>query len=189
MRYLPAIFLSASVLFGCASAPANRYYTLSVNPGRPAAETSAHPTDRRTVTLREVSIPDMLNRPQIVLITGPNTVQMMEFDRWAEPLEGLVGRTLAADLSSRLGPDRLVPLGVPAELRLDASITRFEANANGSVTLAGSWTRRIKGEADDTIAVHSFALEDQASGSDLTAIAGAMSRLLGRLADQMAGGA
>lgn len=185
MKYLPAVLTIGFLLSACGSAPENRYYALSTNAGRPIVETK--PGAHRSITLTDVTIPDMLDRPQIVLISGPNSVDVREFDRWAEPLGSMIRRSLAADLAGRLGPAGVLPPGVPVDARIFVSVDRLEADAQGSVTLAGTWTERIGSGTGETISVHPFQHQDHADAKDLTSVAATMSRLLGQLADDIAG--
>jgi uncharacterized lipoprotein YmbA len=59
-----------------------------------------------------VSLPESLERPQLVRRTGATTVSIEEFDRWVEPLDTLLRNALALDLTALL-PDAQV-LGASA---------------------------------------------------------------------------
>src|SRR4029079_10528290 len=63
-------------LVGCASAP-SRFYTLSA-----AAETAKNSSDI-SVAVGPVSIPAVVDRPQIVISIGPNQVRLGQFHRLA----------------------------------------------------------------------------------------------------------
>ena len=48
-------------------------------------------------------MPAVVDRPQIVVRTGPNEVWLDEFNRWASPLEDNLGRVIAENLVAMLG--------------------------------------------------------------------------------------
>ena len=73
--------LAAGVLLvvaGCSNSPVTRFYTMN-----PVAVPA--PADARgsmTVVIGAVSLPDGLDRPQIVLRGAGNQVMFSEFERW-----------------------------------------------------------------------------------------------------------
>ncbi len=86
-------------LGGCAGTPNSRFYLLEPLTGAPGPEGTV-PLDRAiSIGLGPVTLPEYLDRPQIVTRTDRNTVLLAEFDRWAEPLSGNVSRTLAENLT------------------------------------------------------------------------------------------
>jgi uncharacterized lipoprotein YmbA len=96
---LIAAVLAVSVLGGCASSPQAAFYTLSperaqapVDPGVAALAVSIGP----------VAVPDLVDRPQLVLRVNATQVRIDEFARWAEPLKSQVGNVIAADLAQLL---------------------------------------------------------------------------------------
>ena len=165
-----------ALVAGCATTPENRYYTLSAEPGA----ASAH--DRR-VTVAKVRLPGMMDRSQLVVRTGPQTVDIREFDRWAEPLDQLVPRILAQDLASRTSrPNLALP-----ERHLFVAIDEFSADDAGAVLLVGRWWTLEPGEDAVQRQERPFALSRQteAGAKDGAHIAATMSILLGMLADDI----
>src|SRR4029434_7986687 len=99
MHGLPSIVITCVlVLFvtGCTSTPV-RYYTLS------AATESAAPSSDLSVVVGPVSVPDEVDRPQLVVRTGPNQMQVDEFNLWAAPLQSNISRVVAQNLATLLG--------------------------------------------------------------------------------------
>ena len=80
-------------------------------------------------------LPGISDRPQLVVRTGPQTVRILEFDRWAEPLDDLVPRVLAQDLAQRQG----VQAGNGPASRIYVVIDEFMTDDTGSARLAGRW--------------------------------------------------
>lgn len=60
------------------------------------------------VGVEPVVLPGHLDRPQLVVWTGPNEMKTDEFLRWAEPLRDGITRTLAEDLAGLLPDHQIV---------------------------------------------------------------------------------
>ena len=93
MRWLPLLL----VLAACSSPPRERFYTLDA-PEPPAAAQGAP-----SIAVGPVTVPDLVDRPQIVVRGGPNQVHIVEQARWAEPLRSAIARVVAANLAAELG--------------------------------------------------------------------------------------
>src|SRR5512137_1498671 len=80
------------VLTACASPPSH-FYTLS-----PSQDTLAGSASSATVAVGPVSIPESVNRPEMVVQVGPNQVALDEFNRWAAPLQAEIQRVVVENL-------------------------------------------------------------------------------------------
>lgn len=143
--------LLAGALAGCvtgASSP-TRYYALSpvaqgtANPG-PAASTYA-------VAVGPVTVPEAVDRPQLVLSTAANRLEVADFDRWAAPLKSEMARVIAINLGTLLAGARVTTIaqypGAEADYRVTVDVQRFESVRGEAATLEALWTVRRKGEA------------------------------------------
>ena len=100
MRYLTALVpvcILVALAAGCASTPPSRFYTLRAASG-PAATPS-----NLSVAVGPVSVPAVVDRPQIVVNMGPNQVRLEEFNRWAAPLQSNIARVIADNLVANAG--------------------------------------------------------------------------------------
>ena len=170
-------------LQGCGS-PDNKYYTL--NPTAPADAAAGQSGSNRTLAIQDISIPEALDRPQIVVGLDETRVDVREYDRWAEPFEGLVRRILTQNLMARLGPDKLLEKPDKNSLLLAMTIDAFGREGD-RVVLRGRWT--IKDQRKDGAAAppHSFDRSLPLGQTDqLQATVAAMSRLLGGVSDEIA---
>lgn len=171
-------------LVACAAGPPTSFYTLdAVGPeGAPAASTVAAPL---VVT---VSLPEILDRTQLVRRAGPGQLTISPADRWAAPLDDLARRALAKDLALRL-PGRLVTVdrpesaSEPAVLRV--AIEEFTADGAGRVTLDGHWTVTA-GDGGTISPPSSVHIVTAATDSSAAAAVQAMSAALAQLGDQIA---
>jgi uncharacterized lipoprotein YmbA len=123
-----------------------------------------------------------LDRPEIIVRRSPNELQVLESDRWAEPIADNATRALVENLSAMLSQSRISTLPVRGSQRpayeLSLDITAFEVDETGAAVLAGDWVlidpatgaARAGGLLNKSIAV------GREAGGD--AIAAAMSRNL-----------
>ena len=85
---------------GClGSSPVSRYYTLStLSPQDGRGGGGVDPAMR--IRVAPVTLPEGVDRPQLVRRTGENTVVVEEYDRWVEPLDALLrkGQTRNANI-------------------------------------------------------------------------------------------
>ena len=138
-----ALFTSA-----CSRSPRATFYTL-LPAAVPQAQTpgGAYPS----VVVGPVTIPELVDRPQLVVRVAENRVDVLETHRWAEPLKSEIPRLMARDLGRLLGSDRVSSYGQSAAAdathRVLVDIVRLESAPGGSVTVEAVWTvRRAAGE-------------------------------------------
>ena len=138
-----ALFASA-----CSRSPRANFYTLSpaVVP-QPQTPGGASPS----VAVGPVTIPELVDRPQLVVRVAENRVDVLETHRWAEPLKSEIPRLMAHDLGRLLGSDRVSSYGqssaADAKYRVLVDIIRLESAPGDSVTVEAVWTvRRATGE-------------------------------------------
>src|SRR5215471_20792213 len=98
---------------GClGSSPASRFYTLSTL--APAAgQGGAGGGQAFRIRVAPVTLPEGVDRPQIVRRTGENTVVVEEFDRWVEPLDALLRNTLVQNLGALVPEAQVLGDAVP----------------------------------------------------------------------------
>lgn len=180
------VFLTALALAGCIGNPTRpaSFYLLSVVDGTPV--TTAQPL---SLGVGPVSLPDVLDRPQIVTRPDPNRIDLAEYERWGGDLNNNLGRVLAQNLMQRLATDNvmLYPWSGSSQPTLSVSIDifRFDGVPGQSVHLQGSW-RMLDARRDCQLALRRFTIEEPAQASDYQALVSAMSRGVGRLSDDIA---
>jgi uncharacterized lipoprotein YmbA len=137
---------------GCSRSPRVTFYTLE-----PAAqvETVAAATAVPTVSVGPVTLPEVVDRPQLVVRIAANRVDILETHRWAEPLKSEIPRLIAENLSLLLGSSRvssyLQHVGDAADYRVLVDIQRFESSLGEAVTVEAVWSiRRATGGTQKT---------------------------------------
>jgi hypothetical protein len=128
LRWLAAAACVA-LATGCGTSPSARYYTLSA-PAEPAREAAGF-----AVAVGPVSIPAVVDRPEIVVTVGENEVWPDEFNRWASPLADAIGSAVAENLAARLRTPRVALL---AQTALDAPDYRVVVDVQRFETVPGS---------------------------------------------------
>jgi uncharacterized protein len=129
MRWLLLIV----VLSACGSAPRERFYTLDA-PEPPAAAEGAP-----SIAVGPVTVPEIVDRPQMVVRGGPNQVHIIEQARWAEPLRGAIARVVAANLATALGGRVVGARNGDADYRVTLDVQRFDSAAEGAL-IDAAWT-------------------------------------------------
>jgi uncharacterized lipoprotein YmbA len=180
------------MMTACAASPGIRYYTLSQDSGRQAAATAAIRPDRAPYALDAVVLPELLDRPQIVLRSGANAVEVLDDDRWAAPLSDQLQRVLAADLSARLGAGAIIDPGLPeaaqTDHRITVSILEFDPGRDGESVIEASWAISHNGSAPGGEGIRTYRARHVAppGRSDVPDIVAAMSGLVKLVAADIA---
>jgi uncharacterized protein len=161
---------------GCAS-PASRFYTLS------AANPPAATPSNLSVVVGPVSVPAVVDRPQIVVSTGPNQVRLEEFNRWAAPLQNTIARVVAENLVAMLGTPRVIlssqTLGADTDYRAAIEVQRFESAPGEAAILDAVWT--VSRAKDGKSLTGRTTVQEVTSDKSYDALAAAHSRALARL--------
>jgi uncharacterized lipoprotein YmbA len=151
-------WLLPSFLVACQSSPAE-LYVLSAQPaptssalsqaklvdatGRPAPHSVSPGKPLGTVGIA-VSVPEYLDRPEIVERAGANELKPSYKAQWAESLSIDASRVVSEDLEAFLPSANVVLLPSRARRSIDyevnVNLVRFESDAAGSAIIVGDWT-------------------------------------------------
>ena len=131
---------SIIALAGCTTSQPNRLYTLA-DPPSPSASAMTHP--KMAIGIGNISLPEYLDRPQIVTRSSATRMEIAEFDRWVEPLGAMTRRVLLQTLRNELGTDKVVILpqsrAVNVDYQVAVDVTRFDAQQGGDMILDARW--------------------------------------------------
>jgi hypothetical protein len=186
MKRLTALVILCTLaawLAGCASTQPAQFYTLSPVPA-PAAATPAG----CSISVGPVSVPAVVDRPQIVVRTGPNQVSIDEFNRWAAPLKGDIARVVAENLVAMLGTPRVTVFpqssAAGATYRVAIDVLRFDSAPGGAATLDALWT--VRSAKPEESRSGRTVLSEPTQGVGYTDLVAAHSRALGKLSADIA---
>ena len=167
---------------GCGATPPARFYTLGAVPG-PAATPS-----EVSVAVGPVTVPAAVDRPQIVVSTGPNQVRLDEFNQWASPLSNNIARVVAENLVAMLGTSRVtispLTLSAGADYRAIIEVQRFDSALGEAAMLDVVWT--VTRARDGTSQTGRTSVREPVTAQGYDALAAAHSRALARLSREMA---
>ena len=129
-------------ILGCTRSEKSNFYMLNSLDRFSNAAMNPESVDI-SIGIEPLTIPDYLDRSQIVTRSGRYKIDFSEFDRWAETLEDAIPRVLAENLSDLLDTNRVYtypwPKNTPA-YQLKIEIIQFDGSIPGSVELTARWT-------------------------------------------------
>jgi uncharacterized lipoprotein YmbA len=178
-------------LAGCGHSPPTQFFTL--DPLSPA--TSASTTAGPPIRIDHVTIPAILDRPEMVRERSAERLQVDDFNHWGAPLGDLMRGALVEDLTARLPAGRVVPTAAPsgggvADLAVEIAAVH---ETSGRVVADVDWTltQHTPGPPGQPQLVRTLRHERiQAPLGDLSqhAFAAALSRVMATLADRIVEG-
>jgi uncharacterized protein len=125
---------------GCGRSPDTTLYTLTA-----LAPKSAHSAMvPLSVSVGPISLPDLVDRPEMVIRVSANKVKLLETHLWAEPLRSEIPHLMAENLTRLLRPARVFVYGQtavpPAQYRVMMDIQRFEFRPEAGVDIGAYWS-------------------------------------------------
>ena len=175
------------VLAGCGSSPKEMYYTLSaggaMNDVTPASGESTY-----TVAVGPITLPEVVDRPQLVLRVGPNEVTFEELHRWAGSLRSEIPRIIADNLAGNLNVKQVAAYpqnaGEDAEYRVLVDIQRFDATLGGPVAIDALWS--VRRSSDGAVRTGQSLARESSTGMSYDAVVAAHSRALAAISREIA---
>ena len=176
-----AVLTLITFVAGCASPP-SRFYSLS------AATEPTAPSSNLSIAVGPVSVPAVVDRPQIVVNMGPNQVRLEEFNRWAAPLQNNIARVVADNLVLMLGTPRVILseqlLSADVDYRAAIEVQSFQSAPGEAAMLDAVWNvRRTK---DGKAETGRTTVRETVQEKSYDALAAAHSRALARLSRDIA---
>lgn len=186
-RRLATLGLCLCSLAGCFPAAEDNFYTLGAQSplpgGSPAMAKAAY-----SVAVGAVTLPEMVDRPQLVLGLSASRVHILEQQRWAEPLKMAMPRVIMQDLAPLLGGARVSAYpqnaAAAADYWLVADVLRFESDSLRAATIEMQWQVKPS-HGEDTRYGHSLVTEP-VQGKGYDALVAAYDRALAAIVREMA---
>ncbi|HEY2151651.1 MAG TPA: PqiC family protein [Vicinamibacterales bacterium] len=168
---------------GCGTTAPSRFYTLDPTALSDGAAPVSYP-----IMVGPVSVPAAVDRPEFVLQSAPNRVEVDEFDRWAAPLNDAVAQVVAGDLVKLLGTPNVAsaPMAnfVPA-YRVTIDIQRFDSVPSQAALVEAVWT--VHSTAGGETRSGRTVAREAVQGDGFDALAAAHSRALAKMSGDIAG--
>ena len=176
----------AVIVTACGTTPPAKLYTLAAEAD--AVDSIVKNAQSRRIELVSVRIPELWERPQIVLTKSASEVGISEFHRWAAPLKAEVPRAVARDLRRLLDTPEIWLrddfAGAKPDLRVQVTIERIEAFAGEGVQIDAAWA--IRPVAGETVKVGRTTITEPMAGSGYDAVVNPLRRALSRMTGALA---
>lgn len=151
--------LMAVLALTCAacSTPGASEHFYTLNDGSTGSAPPAASNALPGVVISAVTVPELVDRPQIVTRDGDNRVSVAEQHLWAEPLRNGISRVLAVRLARTLA-DAGQPAQVGAypqtsipspDYRITIDVQRFDAVPGGDAVIDVLWS--VRKTSDDSV--------------------------------------
>jgi uncharacterized lipoprotein YmbA len=179
--------LATAACLGVRPSPDTRHHVLHPVIEAPAGGNPSADVLNR-VGVGPTSVPAYLDRPQLVVRTAPDRIEISEFAQWGEPLREGVARVVAVNLS-RLLPESLVVTfpwrgADTVEYQVLLDVTQLDGAPGDGVVLDARW--RVLDASRRELALGTLRAHEPAEGPGPGALPPAMSRALGTLSRAIA---
>ena len=196
---LGAVLLALGVVLtaaGCVtigkSGP-SQFYVLTSQADEPSESARLDAPRIPVVGVRPPIIPTTLRRPHFVVQTADNEIQIIQTERWGEPLEDGISRAMVENITIMIPSQAVYQLPAPVALEYDYQISlevfRYGYNGTDAVVLVARWAL-YDGETGEVVAEESAQYDesmvvDEDNPLDYRKVAGSMSRLLEQLCQEI----
>ncbi|WP_322007335.1 PqiC family protein [Paraburkholderia tropica] len=168
---------------GCGS-PTPDFYAMHGDARMDAAPVAA----TMCIVVSPVTVPDLVDRPQIVTRTADNRIDLNEFARWAEPLKADIARVIADDLAQRLATARVSVFdacaGALPQWSVRVDIVGIDSVPGDAVMIAAQWA--VRPPAKGAIVFGRSLAREPLDSHDYGALVAAHERALGTISSEIA---
>ncbi|MFZ1536137.1 MAG: PqiC family protein [Chromatiaceae bacterium] len=184
-----ALLLTGPALMaGCASSPTSSFYILSPLPEAKARQGTLV-EGKISLGIGPITLPDYMDRPQMVSGVGAQRIEVDEYQRWGGSLRADIANTLSENLAHLLGTSRVVimpaEVKLPVQYRLIVTILRFDADNEGQALLKVRWAL-IDPNAETALTMRESAYRQSFDQGDRAAQVAALSATLGDFSREVA---
>lgn len=187
-KFSHAAVLVSTLLIGsltaCGTSPPTRLYIIEPMSAVDSARVDAGPS----IAVGPISLPEYLDRKEILTHDERYRVNAAEFDRWAEPLDHSISAALAENLSILVPTDQVVVYPLDSAHTVDYTIAlhiiTFGTEPSGEVVLKAFYV--IYDAANVAVARRKARYSEQRRGNNVIDTVAAMSRAIEQLSRNIA---
>ncbi len=184
-----ALLAAATAISACAKTEPSTFYTLSSlrtsSAAKPASQDGA-----LAVGVGPITLPQYLDRPQIVTRSSPNRMGLAEFNKWAEPMSDIFSRVMTENLSILIGSQNVVSLPrrrlVPLDYQVEIEVSQFDTEETGRTVLAARWSLFGKDSEKPLLTRNSVITDNAANAQSYDSVVASMSRTVEALSREIA---
>ncbi len=182
-------FCGLVFLVGCGSTAPIHYYQLSAMPYSATEETPSRVEDGTVVGIGPVDIPSYVDRAHLVIRAGETELELLESDRWVEPLQRNLTRVLIDNLSQELASDGINALrwdeGFSLDYRIRIEFTQLDFSKTGEVSLGARWIISWQ-DSQETLVIKTSRFHTSSIPGDYRSLVSEMSRHVESLSREIA---
>lgn len=175
----PALLL---LLAGCGSTTPSRFYVLT-----PVETDSSEAAKPIHVRIAPIELPRYLGTLDMVTRNSGNRLELAEYDRWAEPLDGAFTRILVGNLARLVPTNHVVDApwqgSSENEQVVHVSVERFDVQGDRAI-LEATWG--VSSSMLTTGELQRSRIEEPTKAGDFASMAASLSRALGQLSEEIA---
>jgi uncharacterized lipoprotein YmbA len=180
---------TACMNLGLSTSPAARFYMLEAKvETRMSTGLQDGPADT-ILGVGPVTIPLYLDRPQLVSRLEGSELRVDDFRLWAEPLKANILRVIQENLAVLTDAKQVYSYPQKRSVAVDYQITldvlRFDADADGKVTLKSVW-RIVESDGHERVMEMRSTIVQPSGSSAIADVVDAMSMALAELSEEMA---
>lgn len=177
--------LTLLALGGCAATAPTRYYTLA---GAAPPANAANASAAYSVAIGPATVPEALDRMQLVLRVAPDRYEIADAEHWSAPLKREIPQVVAAEVGMRLREARVAAHvqhgGQDADYRVLIDVLRFDAAPGAAVTLEAAWT--VRNRAGMRLAAAQSSFVEAVAAPGIAPLVGAHGKALAALGRDIA---
>jgi len=177
------LFIVMSLLASCGTSPKTNFYILNVD-----RDLSQQKSEGVSIGVWKVTLPNLIDRPEIITRTGSHTINLADFHRWAGGLKSNTSFLLANELSYHLktGHVDISPWSSYRnfDFQIKVHIRKFTGELGGFSEFEGAYII-LNGKGDKKILEKTFSFSEKVKSKKYTDIALSMSKLVSSLAHEI----
>lgn len=177
--------LAVTLLAGCINTPLPDYYVLTPESG--SAGVSATLADL-ALGLGPITIPETINRPNIVTPLDSNQLEVAEYHRWSEPLIDNISRVVITNVADRLGVNKIYAypwLGNEIDYQVKIDVLQMIGTPSGSVYMQVRWQLLTGEKPRQLLETRISEFRQAVDGEGYSAMVSAYSRAISALSDEV----
>ena len=177
------------VCMGCGTTKPSKFYTLNPVSMPSLSSGSSMVTKDLCIGIGPITIPDALDRQEMVIRVNPNEIKRAEFDRWAGEFKDEITGAISQNLAELLRTDKIVTYPwkglIPVEYQVIIHIFRFDGKPGDCANLTAKWLI-VKKDREEVLLMKSTNLTESSPEADYAGLAAAQSRALAKMCRDIA---
>ncbi|MCP4746811.1 MAG: membrane integrity-associated transporter subunit PqiC [Desulfobacteraceae bacterium] len=182
------LLIAGCMQLGLSDSSRTKLYLLSATAKTADTDSAAGLAPQMNLGIGPVTLPEYLNRPQMIRQRKGNKIHASDFHQWAEPLQENITRVMAENLSKLTGVKFVHPFpwrsSIPIDTRVIVDIMQFVQDWDGRITLAAHWSI-IDTKSKKTLKIQHSAITVKTANNTYDKMAAAMSRALAMLSGEI----